>query len=149
MKLSVLHHSKCTIHCEHSYFSLTIPACHVIGIVCLSSPCNYSGFFICMRAVSNINHITCVQSFHVHQSVCNGHHFVNHTVSLVHYIITVKVEMNTFVSDSLYDIIRVGKASCSMSVLFGYGNCLCGMHFDQYISEVSIFSISKLFIQYV
>jgi hypothetical protein len=54
-----------------------------------------SSAFQCM---SNISRITCVQIFQVHQSECNGHHYVNHMVPLVHYIITVKVEMVTFVS---------------------------------------------------
>lgn len=94
-------------------------------------------------AMSSMNHITCVQSFHVHQSVCNGHHFINHMV------ITLSLWKLKWITLSMYDIMRVGKATCSTSVLFGYGNCLCGMHFDQYISEVSIFSISKLFMQYV
>jgi hypothetical protein len=38
-----------------------------------------SSAFQCM---SNISRITCVQIFQVHQSKCNGHHYVNHMVPL-------------------------------------------------------------------
>lgn len=140
--LPVNNGGKCYYQNYHACLSLsaTMPTCQVIGIVCLSSPCNKSGFFISLSMHEQY------QSYNLWANISCSPICIIILIMWYCWLITLSHWKLKWISLFVCDIIRLGKATCIMkmlAVLFGCGIFLWHVHFDHY-SEVFIFSMSSL-----